>query len=137
MRQALRTRVGRTIVGHQELCPRRHWLQTKEDFSMGWQDRSYYRDRRYGSGNPLMWLLNGSVSLGRWFGINVRVHASLIVVVAIWMLLPGTIAGVKNAATASTLLFSIVLLHEFGHCFASRMVGGNPSEIIMTPLGGL
>jgi Zn-dependent protease len=104
---------------------------------MGWQDRSYYRDRSYGSGNPLMRLLNGSVSLGRWFGINVRVHASLIIVVAIWMLLPGTIGGLKNAATASALLFSIVLLHEFGHCFASRMVGGNPNEIIMTPLGGL
>jgi len=33
--------------------------------------------------------------------------------------------------------FGIVLLHEFGHCFASRWVGGERDEIMMTPLGGL
>jgi len=34
-------------------------------------------------------------------------------------------------------LFVIVLLHEYGHCFAARSVGGNAEEIILTPLGGL
>ena len=34
-------------------------------------------------------------------------------------------------------LFLIILLHEFGHCFAARSVGGSAEEIIMTPLGGL
>jgi len=104
---------------------------------MGWQDRSYYRDRSYGSGNPLMWLLTGSVSLGRWFGINVRVHASLIVFVALMMLFSGGVGGPLAAAKTSVVLFGIVLLHEFGHCFASRSVGGNPNEIVMYPLGGL
>jgi stage IV sporulation protein FB len=104
---------------------------------MGWQDRSYYRDRSSGSGNPLMWLLMGSVSLGRWFGIEVRVHASLIVFAAFMILFPGPLGGIKNAATTIVALFSIVLMHEFGHCFASRSVGGNPNEILMYPLGGL
>jgi stage IV sporulation protein FB len=104
---------------------------------MGWQDRSYYRDRSYGSGNRLIWLLNSSVSLGRWFGIDVRVHASLIVCIGLMILLPWSVGGIKNAATEVVLLFTIVLLHEFGHCFASRMVGGSPNQIMMTPLGGL
>ena len=36
-----------------------------------------------------------------------------------------------------TILFGIVLLHEFGHCFAARWTGGDAQEIMMTPLGGL
>ena len=35
------------------------------------------------------------------------------------------------------LLFVIILLHEFGHCFAARHEGGDASEILMWPLGGL
>lgn len=104
---------------------------------MAWQDRSYYRDPGSRPSNPLMWLLTGSVSLGRWFGIEVNLHASFIVFIVITLLLPGTIGGFRNAATASALLFGIVLLHEFGHCFASRSVGGSPQQILMTPLGGL
>ena len=36
-----------------------------------------------------------------------------------------------------TALFAVILLHEFGHCFAARWVGGTAEEIVMTPLGGL
>lgn len=35
------------------------------------------------------------------------------------------------------LLFGIILLHEFGHCFAARRVGGDAKEILIWPLGGL
>jgi Zn-dependent protease len=35
------------------------------------------------------------------------------------------------------LLFLFVLLHEFGHCFGCRFVGGRADEILMWPLGGL
>jgi Zn-dependent protease len=35
------------------------------------------------------------------------------------------------------ILFAIVLLHEFGHCFAARHEGGSAEEILMWPLGGL
>jgi Zn-dependent protease len=35
------------------------------------------------------------------------------------------------------VLFLVVLLHEFGHCFAARWTGGQAEEILMTPLGGL
>ena len=35
------------------------------------------------------------------------------------------------------MLFMIVLLHELGHCFAARSVGGSADEILLWPLGGL
>jgi len=34
-------------------------------------------------------------------------------------------------------LFLIVLLHEFGHAFACRQVGGTAEEIMLWPLGGV
>ena len=35
------------------------------------------------------------------------------------------------------ILFVSVLLHEFGHCFGARIMGGRGEEILMWPLGGL
>ena len=35
------------------------------------------------------------------------------------------------------LSFFCILLHEFGHCFAARAVGGSADDILMWPLGGL
>jgi len=45
--------------------------------------------------------------------------------------------GWQNAVTAMGILFGSVLLHEFGHCFGARWVGGEADEIMMWPLGGL
>jgi stage IV sporulation protein FB len=103
---------------------------------MGWQDRPYYRDGGSGPMNPLMWLVSGSVSLGTWFGIRVRVHASMVLFVALMLLFRG-LGTWHNTLTAMAILFVVVLLHEFGHCFGSRLVGGQPTEILMHPLGGL
>jgi Zn-dependent protease len=35
------------------------------------------------------------------------------------------------------LLFGVILLHEFGHCFGARAVDGDAQEVLMWPLGGL
>ena len=106
---------------------------------MGWQDRPYYRDQSESSGNPLLWILNGSVPLFTVFGIRVRMHASLVILIAWEMLLSETRfgMGVVNALTFGVSLFGIILLHEFGHCFAARRVGGDANDILMWPLGGL
>src|SRR5207248_2026466 len=34
-------------------------------------------------------------------------------------------------------LFTVVLLHEFGHAFACRSVGGRADQIVLWPLGGV
>lgn len=104
---------------------------------MAWQDRSYYRDSQSDRANPLMWLLSGSMPLFRVFGIEVRAHASLLLLIALTMLV-GLLRGTAAAsATSMTILFASVLLHEFGHCFAARRVGGSANEILLWPLGGL
>src|SRR3954454_6179219 len=105
---------------------------------MGWQDRSYYRDSS-GSTNPLVWLLTGRVALFNVFGIQVYAHASLILYAAITLLLGMGRAGFywQDRVMNVSVLFLVVLLHEFGHCFAARWVGGEADEILMHPLGGL
>lgn len=106
---------------------------------MGWQDRPYYRDQGASSGNPLTWILYGSLPLFTVFGIRVRMSAALLIVI-VWELLVSELPhgmGVVNAMTFGVVLFGIVLLHEFGHCFAARRVGGEASDVLLGPLGGL
>jgi Zn-dependent protease len=86
--------------------------------------------------DPLTW----SIPLFRVFGIQVRLHLLYILV---------TIGLIWRAVTLSpdhwidivlvgvVMLFVIILLHEFGHCFAARRVNGDADEILMWPLGGL
>jgi stage IV sporulation protein FB len=106
---------------------------------MGWQDRSYYRDSGRGSGNPLMWLLGGSIPLFTAFGIRVRMHVSLLFLLVFSLLTAESQHGMgwKNALTFDLTLFAIILLHEYGHCFAGRSVGGEARDILLWPLGGL
>jgi stage IV sporulation protein FB len=83
-----------------------------------------------------------SFPLGRFFGIPVRVHL-LFPIVAAGMILrvayqkeipPGTWL---DATMLTAILFVVVLLHEFGHCFGARAVDGDAQEVLMWPLGGL
>jgi Zn-dependent protease len=104
---------------------------------MGWEDRPYYRDPRPGAGNPLMWLLTGSVPLFTAFRIRVRMHASLLIFIVLILLGALQVGTLADRLISAGALFTIVLLHEFGHCFAARWVGGDAEEIIMHPLGGL
>src|SRR5437868_1471752 len=101
---------------------------------MGWEDRPYYRDRPPGQpGGPIGWLLYGSVPLFTAFGIRVRAHASLIVIAG-FMLVLGMGGGTDfiDRAYGITALFGVILLHEFGHCFAARWTGGEAKDILMT-----
>ena len=105
---------------------------------MAFQDRHYYRDSGSGAGNPLMWLLTGSVHLFTAFGIRVRAHATFLLFIALVLLLGlGRGTTLHDRAVSMAVLFGIVLLHEFGHCFAARWTGGSAEEVMLTPLGGL
>ncbi len=80
-----------------------------------------------------------SLPLGRWFGIAVRVHLTLLLfsVVEVARIAMEAPPFVGTALVIQLMLFVSILLHEFGHCFAARHVDGDADEILMWPLGGL
>jgi len=85
--------------------------------------------------NPMNW----SFGVGRLFRIDLRVHV-LFVLGAIVVLAQAwgkNGIGLGPGVVQLALLFLIVLIHEFGHCFGCRATGGEASEILMWPLGGL
>jgi Zn-dependent protease len=82
------------------------------------------------------WLLNGSFRIGRFSGINVHVHITFVIWIA-YRLFTAHSGDFGEAAFFTGMLFAIVLVHEFGHCFGARMVGGDAENILMWPLGGL
>jgi Zn-dependent protease len=81
---------------------------------------------------------SGSFRFFRFRGVDVFVHWS-------WFLAAYFIVSTRaNAYSSMTWnvieylgLFLIVLLHEFGHVFACRQVGGVSNEIVLWPLGGV
>jgi Zn-dependent protease len=85
------------------------------------------------------------LALGRFSGILVRVHWTLL----LWWLYqlndvlnesenyPSQRVAILSWAIGVGLMFLSILVHEFGHCFAARKVGGDADEILMWPLGGL
>ncbi len=93
--------------------------------------------------NPINW----SFRAGRLWGIDIRVHVTFIIcaIVLLWMEMPKPGSGevlslgraMLDAVGTYGLLFVVVLLHEFGHCFGARHVGGDADEILLWPLGGL
>jgi stage IV sporulation protein FB len=108
---------------------------------MGFEDRDYYREpgRPTGIAGVGHWLLYGRLPLFRAFGIHVQAHSSLLIVMGLTLLFYGLGSGYtwQDRLIASLMLFAIVLLHEFGHCFAARFAKGESDEIVMHPLGGL
>jgi stage IV sporulation protein FB len=105
---------------------------------MGWEDRPYYRERRPSAGDGFMGFLTGSTPLFTVFDIHVRIQNLFLIFIGL-VLVFGLGPGYtwQDRVQSMTILFNIVLLHEFGHCFAARWVGGHANEIIMHPLGGV
>src|SRR5262245_25537622 len=77
--------------------------------------------------------------VGRFFGIDVRVHWSLLLVLA-WVLLSGRDAGWPGALLGLGLavaVFTCVVLHEYGHALAARAYGIRTRDITLYPIGGV
>ncbi len=103
-----------------------------------------------GGGSSDIWrslnsLLNWSFPVGRVLGIRIRVHI-LFIIFAVTEVWPSQALVNKGVGATEQilwhlrwmgLLFGSVLLHEFGHCFGCRSVGGRADDILMWPLGGL
>ncbi|MCE9637683.1 MAG: site-2 protease family protein [Planctomycetes bacterium] len=82
--------------------------------------------------------MSGALRIARFRGIDVHVHWSWAIV--------GAFEVLKRSDAYTSLawniaeyvtLFAIVLLHEFGHAFACRSVGGTAENILLWPLGGV
>lgn len=79
-------------------------------------------------------LLDRSVPAGGLAGIRIRVHVTFFLLLGYAVF---TTESLTLTARWMTVLFISVLLHEFGHCFACRRVGGEANEVLIWPLGGL
>lgn len=77
---------------------------------------------------------NGAIRIGEFFRITVRVHVLFFLLIAYWLITAG---DWRLELAFCVMLFGSVLLHEFGHCFGARSVGGDADNILMWPLGGL
>jgi Zn-dependent protease len=84
---------------------------------------------------------DGSIPLFRFAGIQVYLHWSWFLV-AYWQISNGGLGrygseSIKWSIAEYLALFLIVLLHEFGHAFACRQVGGEAQHILLWPFGGV
>lgn len=83
-----------------------------------------------------------STGLGRWMGVNIRIHAVLVIVSVLAIaietnssrmglnILPGT------ALSTVLIAFISILIHEFSHLFALNSLGGRTNDIVLMPWGG-
>ena len=73
-------------------------------------------------------------------GIDVKVHATFAIIVAIGATQWGLAHGLRGAlfgAAFTLALFACVLLHELGHSFVAQRFGLKVKEVVLLPIGGI
>jgi Zn-dependent protease len=72
-------------------------------------------------------------------GIEVRVHASFLILVVLFAAMapePGIVSALESVGWL-LLVFACVVVHELSHCFVARRRGARVDEILLFPLGGV
>ncbi|HEX5446288.1 MAG TPA: site-2 protease family protein [Pirellulales bacterium] len=84
-------------------------------------------------------LLSWNLSLGRWAGVQVRLHVFFVLFIAVALQLGSSSgeAAFWETVVGLLILLASVLAHEFGHCLAAARMGGAVDQILLWPLGGL
>lgn len=84
--------------------------------------------------DPLTW---SPMSLGRWGGVQVRIHVFLIIFAVVSLFNAAIGPGHRVVPTAAwlTLLTAALLVHELGHALMAAWLGADPDEVRLWPLG--
>ena len=82
-----------------------------------------------------------SWKLGTFAGIDVFIHATFLLIIG-WVALTywqqsRTLAGTLEGIFFTLILFSFVVLHEYGHALTARRYGVKTRDITLYPIGGV
>ncbi len=81
------------------------------------------------------------VRVGRLFGIDIWLHWLFLILLAFNLHGSWTTekswSSMGEALLGTACVFGIILLHEFGHCYAAHRMGGGADAVVLWPLGGL
>ena len=81
-----------------------------------------------------------SFKIARIGGIDVRIHVTFLILLAVLASYYGAQGGAGGALKVLIfflLVFLCVLLHEFGHAFAAKAYGIKTADITLLPIGGV
>src|SRR5204862_7046586 len=83
--------------------------------------------------------MNWSFPLVRIFGIEIRMHWFMVLMIGILLLqaAPGGMVAIGFVAAGLVILILSILFHEFGHCWMAIRERGSAEKILLWPLGGL
>jgi Zn-dependent protease len=85
--------------------------------------------------------MGGSFKIGRFSGIDVKVHWTFFLLLGFFAFLgyqaSGSAVGALTATAMIVALFFCVLLHEFGHSLVAQRLGIGIHSITLLPLGGV
>ncbi|MCB9905806.1 MAG: site-2 protease family protein [Planctomycetes bacterium] len=81
--------------------------------------------------------MNESIRLGSIFGIEIKLHWSMPLLLLVFLFGLSGSMGFFNAALLLLALESIVLLHELGHSLVAKSYGLQVIDITFWPLGGM
>lgn len=85
--------------------------------------------------------MSWSLRIGRIFGIDVYVHVTFFVLLA-WIVLhyysaTHDIAVALREMLFVVIVFTIIVMHEYGHALAARAFGVETKDITLLPIGGV
>lgn len=82
-----------------------------------------------------------SWKLGRFAGVDVKVHATFVLllvwVAASHLMTGGTVRAAIDGVVFILLIFACVVFHEFGHALTARRYGVATRDIVLLPIGGV
>jgi Zn-dependent protease/CBS domain-containing protein len=81
--------------------------------------------------------MSWSITLGRIFGVQIKVHLTFFFILVWGAFSFGGSAGPWYGLLVTVALFTLVLLHELGHSLAAKGYGIPVNDITLLPIGGV